>query len=239
MNISQSASSITVSTDRIYCIQKERNMFISGSLLLLTVLHQSFDASAFLATVPSCHPQKLLSQHQYPASTTLLSFDNDNDEGNTNTRRNALKTITFVPLAWIVQTATTNQPALAVKGIKPEAAFQSFREAQGELVTAAKTYLPTRDYEGMLEYLNEKAVNMNAFEANASALLASKKLDAESKKEIGTIRRYGVAADVLIMYGGLKEAVEQEDGGGTQKFLKRTLDSLSEVILICRSNGFE
>jgi hypothetical protein len=212
-------------------------MFISGILVLLTVLHQSFDASAFLATVPSCHPQKLLSQ-QYPASTTLLSLDNNCDEGNANTRRNALKTIAFIPLAWIVQAATTNQPALA-KGIQPEAAFQSFRNAQLELVTAAKTYLPTQDYEGMLNYLNENAVNMNAFEANSSALLASKRLDAESKKEIGTIRRYGVAADVLIMYGGLKAAVEQEDGGGTQQYLRRTLDSLSEVILICRSNGFE
>jgi hypothetical protein len=211
----------------------ERNMFISGILMLLTLLHQSFDASGFLmATVPSCHPQKLLSQH--PASTLLLA--NSDDEG--NTRRTVLKTMTSVPLAWIFQASTTNQPALA-KGIKPQAAFQSLRDAQQELITAAKTYLPTRDFEGMSSYLNEKAVNMNAFEANASALLESKRLDAESKKEIGTIRRYGVGADVIIMYGGLKAAVEEEDSGETQKYLKRTLDSLNEVILICRSNGFE
>jgi hypothetical protein len=210
-------------------------MFLSRILVLLTLLHQSFDASAFLATVPSCHPQKLQLLSQHPTST-LLSSGND-DEG--NTRRTVLKTITSVPFAWIFQASTTNQPALATKGIKPEAAFQSFKDAQRELVTAAKTYLPTRDFEGMRSYLNEDAVNMNAFETNASALLASKRLDAESKKEIGTIRRYGVGADVIIMYGGLKAAVEQESAGETQAYLKRTLDSLSEVILICRSNGFE
>jgi hypothetical protein len=206
-------------------------MFISG-IMLLTLLLQSFDAFGFLATVPSCHPHKLLSRH--PTSTLLLA----NGDAEDNTRRNVLKTMSFVPLAWIFQASTTNQPALA-KGIKPEVAFQSLKDAQQELITAAKTYLPTRDFEGMDSYLKEKAVNMNAFEANASALLESKRLDVESKKEIGTIRRYGVGADVIIMYGGLKAAVEQEDSGETQKYLKRTLDSLSEVILICRSNGFE
>lgn len=216
-------------------------------MLVLTLLHhQSFNASAFLflpSTVPSCHPQKLLSQ-KHPTSTLLSS--NTDDEGNNN-RRAVLKTITCVPLAWIFQASTTNQPALALlaknnkggRGIKPEAAFQSLKDAQQELITAAKTYLPTRDLEGMRSYLNENAVNMNAYEANASALLESKRLDAESKKEIGTIRRYGVGADVIIMYGGLKAAVEEEDAGEAQKYLKRTLDSLNEVILICRSNGFE
>jgi hypothetical protein len=213
-------------------------MFISGILVLLTVLHQSWDASAFLATVPSCHPQQKLLSQQYPASTALLSSDNADDEGLDTSRSVVLKTIAFVTQAWMIQAAVTSQPAFA-KGIKPEAAFQSFKDAQRELVTAAKTYLPTRDYEGMLVYLNENAVNMNAYEANASALLASKQLDAESKKEIGTIRRYGVGADVLIMYGGLKAAVEQEDGGGTQQYLQKTLDSLSEIILICRNNGFQ
>lgn len=205
-------------------------MYISGILVLFTFLHQSFDASGFLATVPSCH----ISRH--PTSTLLLA-NNNGDEA--NTRRSVLKTMTFVPLAWIFEASTTNQPALARGGIKPGAAFQSLKDAQQELITAAKTYLPTRDFEGMNLYLNEKAVNMNAFEANASALLKSDSLDSESKKEIGTIRRFGVGADVIIMYGGLKAAVESEDSGETAKYLKRTLDSLSEVILICRSNGFE
>ena len=52
---------------------------------------------------------------------------------------------------------------------------------------------------------------MNNYESNAQALLESKRLDAESKKDIGTIRRYGVGADVIIMYGGLKNEIDEEN----------------------------
>jgi hypothetical protein len=113
----------------------------------------------------------------------------------------------------------------------------------------------------MRTYLDERAVNMNNYESSAGALLESKRLDAESKRDIGTIRRYGVGADVIIMYGGLKselrgrgddenEEEEEEEvggggrgGGGTSgvevaKYLRRTADSLDEVLSICRNNGF-
>ena len=57
---------------------------------------------------------------------------------------------------------------------------------------------------------------------------------------IGTIRRYGVGADVIIMFGGLKAELEEEEinYGTVSKSLKRTIDSLDEVIAICKSNGF-
>jgi hypothetical protein len=73
------------------------------------------------------------------------------------------------------------------------------------------------------------------------ALLASKRLDTESKKEIGTIRRYGVGADVMIMYGGLRSELDDNEypnGGEVQKYLTRSLDSLQEIIVICQNNGF-
>jgi hypothetical protein len=72
------------------------------------------------------------------------------------------------------------------------------------------------------------------------ALLTSKRLDNESKKEIGTIRRYGVGADVIIMYGGLRSELDDNEypnGSEVQKYLTRTLDSLQEVIVICQNNG--
>ena len=72
-------------------------------------------------------------------------------------------------------------------------------------------------------------------------MLESKRLDVESKKEIGTIRRYGVGADVMIMYGGLRSELENSDypnPSEVQKFLTRSLDSLQEVIVICQNNGF-
>ena len=94
----------------------------------------------------------------------------------------------------------------------------------------------------MREYFADESLNMNKYEENASALLASKQLDSESKVAIGTIRRYGVGADVVIMYGGLKGEIDEENESlnfsTVSKMMKQTMDSLDEVIAICRSNGF-
>lgn len=92
----------------------------------------------------------------------------------------------------------------------------------------------------MKDYLSDPSLNINNYEENAGVLLASKQLDAESKKEIGTIRRYGVGADVIIMFGSVKAELEEEEAnfGALSKSLKRTMDSLDEVIAICKSNGF-
>ena len=152
-------------------------------------------------------------------------------------RRNALKIIASVPTFW----ATSTRIVFAAK-IKPDDAFASLVKARKELQAVGETYLPKRDWEGLRTYLEQDAVNLNAYEANAGALLESKRLDAESKKDIGTIRRYGVGADVIIMYGGLKNEVGEENenpnGSEIAKYLRRTADSLDEVIAICRSNGF-
>eukprot|EP00563_Minutocellus_polymorphus_P018463 CAMPEP_0197726430 /NCGR_PEP_ID=MMETSP1434-20131217/15624_1 /TAXON_ID=265543 /ORGANISM="Minutocellus polymorphus, Strain CCMP3303" /LENGTH=233 /DNA_ID=CAMNT_0043312367 /DNA_START=25 /DNA_END=726 /DNA_ORIENTATION=- len=152
-------------------------------------------------------------------------------------RRNALKIIATLPTFWVLQ----SDVSCAAK-IKPDDAFASLVKARKELQTAGETYLPKRDWEGLRTFLDQDAINMNAYEANAGALLESKMLDAESKKDIGTIRRYGVGADVIIMYGGLKNEVDEENenpnGSEIGKYLRRTADSLDEVIAICRSNGF-
>ena len=58
-----------------------------------------------------------------------------------------------------------------------------------------------------------------------------------------------MGADVIIMYGGLKgelEVDEDSDDGeskvvspaGVEKYLRRTVESLDEVLAICRNNGF-
>jgi len=155
-----------------------------------------------------------------------------------SSRRHALAIMTTaIPSIWTVQTP----PSLAAK-LRPDDAYANLVKARAELQLAGKTYLPARDWEGLRTYLAEGATNMNAYEANAQALLESKRLDAESKKDIGTIRRYGVGADVIIMYGGLKGEVDEENespnGGDIAKYLKNTGNALDEVIAICRSNGF-
>ena len=61
-----------------------------------------------------------------------------------------------------------NNPALAAStSIKPNDGYQGLLKAREELVAAAKTYLPNRDYDGMRTFLAEEAVNMNNYESNA------------------------------------------------------------------------
>jgi len=129
--------------------------------------------------------------------------------------------------------------------MKPDAAFEGLLKAREELVEGARTYLPKRDYAGLRDYLSPDdedgpARHMNNFELYASALLSSNRLDAESKKSIGTIRTYGVGADVSMMYGGLQAALQDDPPrtGDVDRYIANTLDSLTEVISICRGNGF-
>ena len=135
-------------------------------------------------------------------------------------------------------------PSNANAKLDPDTAYLNLRAAREELVVAGRKYFPKRDLEGLRDYLENEAVNMNNYEINAQALLESKRLDAESKKEIGTIRRYGVGADVIIMYGGLKSEISEDNDPinfkEAEKYYVRTLDALEEVIAICRSNkGFK
>lgn len=160
---------------------------------------------------------------------------------NSPTTRRAAFAKASIPVvsAWAAIMTTSPNSADAASKIPPDTAYQNLLKARDELVVAAKKYLPTKDYEGLHDYLEDEAANINNFEANAQALLTSNRLDNESKKAIGTIRTYGVGADVLIMYGGLRAAIDDNDSTGVPKYLTRTLDSLQEVIVICRNNGFD
>ena len=138
---------------------------------------------------------------------------------------------------------TTNVPIVHAKSgssISPDEAFENLILGREELITVAKKYLAKRDLEGMRDYLEDVSRQINQYETNAQVLLSSKRLDVESKKAIGTIRRYGVGADVMIMYGGLRAELDDTESANfneVQKYLVKTLDSLEEVIVICRSNG--
>ena len=128
--------------------------------------------------------------------------------------------------------------------ITPDKAYANLVAARDELIEAAQKYLAKADWDGLIEYLQDPDRQINQYETNANVLLTSKRLDIESKKAIGTIRRYGVGADVLIMYGGLRAELESPMGdmpnmSAVQSYMVKTLDSLEEVIVICRSNGFD
>ena len=145
----------------------------------------------------------------------------------------------FISLAFLIQDAHVAEAKISVK---PGAAFENLVKAREELVLASEKYLTKKDYNGMREYFADERLNINNYEENANVLLSSKQLDAESKKEIGTIRRYGVGADVIIMYGGVKVEIDEDNDAPNydtvSKSLQRTIQSLDEVITICRGNGF-
>eukprot|EP00629_Pelagomonadales_sp_RCC1024_P016189 CAMPEP_0119267056 /NCGR_PEP_ID=MMETSP1329-20130426/5338_1 /TAXON_ID=114041 /ORGANISM="Genus nov. species nov., Strain RCC1024" /LENGTH=160 /DNA_ID=CAMNT_0007266965 /DNA_START=44 /DNA_END=523 /DNA_ORIENTATION=+ len=69
---------------------------------------------------------------------------------------------------------------------------------------------------------------IKAFEENATIVVQAPTLSAEDKKAIGTIRRYGVAADVIIMIGGLAEALDNGDARGSKSYLAKAKGSLDE-----------
>lgn len=175
-----------------------------------------------------------VSAFQTPMFATIATAPNkDAVAALDSTRRAGLISIAFIPFL---------APSMALAKLSPDDAYANLRAAREELVVAGRTYFPKRDFDGLREYLDTKAVNMNNYETNAQTLLESKRLDAESKKDIGTIRRYGVGADVMIMYGGLRAEISEDNDmvsySEVEKYYVRTLDSLEEVISICQSNGF-
>jgi len=68
---------------------------------------------------------------------------------------------------------SSSSPSSRKRKINPQTAFNSLLKAQDELRIAAREYLVKGDYEGLRTYLLEEASNMNQFEMNAQALLAS------------------------------------------------------------------
>mmetsp|Transcript_5267 Transcript_5267/g.13290 ORF Transcript_5267/g.13290 Transcript_5267/m.13290 type:complete len:249 (-) Transcript_5267:69-815(-) len=163
-------------------------------------------------------------------------------------RRTLLKKIRTAPAAVITSTLVSskhvcNAATSSKRNTDPEVAYSNLRKAREELAVAGRTYFPKRDWEGLREYLSNEDFYINNYDENANALLTSKRLDTESKQAIGTIRRYGVGADVIIMYGGLKAELSEENerpnSAEIEKYYIKTLDSLEEVIAIVRSNpGF-
>ena len=91
---------------------------------------------------------------------------------------------------------------------------------------------------------------ISKFEPDILIILGSDAISAQDKKDIGTIRRYGVGADVLIMLGGLKEelgggkeeGVEDDseaatvNGSQVKFFISRSKASMDEVLLILKAN---
>ncbi len=136
------------------------------------------------------------------------------------------------------QFSGASKSPLALKD--PRVAFEGLLAAKEELARA-KSMAAKDDINGLRAFLNDEAKNLNGFEGNALSVVNSKQLDADDKKAIGTIRRYGSGADVLIMFGGAVSELnenDEPDKAAIVKFLQRADESLSEVILVCQNAGF-
>jgi len=65
-------------------------------------------------------------------------------------------------------------------------------------------------------------------------LVQSTVLDGPDKIAIGSKRRYGVGADVLIMLGGLLNAASEEDGPGALSFTTKAAAAIDEILAIAK-----
>lgn len=230
------------------CSFKRSCEMLGFAFLLVLNLHSpALDVAAFSPVVTGRTTKRtLVLSVAIPSTNTCDPTEGKNDDFLSSSRRSILMqtiatacgamTTTLMPLPNVCNAASKSN-------IDPDTAYINLRKAREELVTAGRTYFPKRDWDGLREFLDNEDSYINNYDTNASALLTSKRLDAESKQAIGTIRRYGVGADVIIMYGGLKaelaEDNERPNPAEIEKYYIKTLDSLEEVIAIVRSNpGF-
>lgn len=92
-------------------------------------------------------------------------------------RRYLIQKFTWTSILW----SQTVDKASAKVMVKPDTAFRTLVQSREELEYVKKTFLVNKDYDGMRDYLSDSSLNVNNYEENATALLTSKQLDAESK----------------------------------------------------------
>ena len=127
------------------------------------------------------------------------------------------------------------QPALAANRVNSKedasAAVGRIRVARAALddVSAAIASKSFEDAQALLE-----SPSITGFEKDCTILVQSTVLPSDEKKAIGTIRRYGVGADVVIMLGGLSNAVSENDARGAADFAVKAKAALDELLVIVR-----
>ena len=99
---------------------------------------------------------------------------------------------------------------------------------------AADKLVSAGDWKALKSLMDSAPVS--SFEENALVLVQSKALSPDDVKAIGTIKRYGVGADVIIMLGGLSAAAGNADAGNAKSYLAKAKASLDEILVICKGN---
>ena len=129
-----------------------------------------------------------------------------------------------------VSTPSFNKNLSPADGKKAAVQILAARRA----LDSADTLVSASDFAALQNLLS--AAPVSAFEENALVLVQSKAFGLDDVKQIGTIKRYGVGADVIIMLGGLGTAAINSDAGNAKSYLAKAKESLDEILVICKAN---
>lgn len=179
-------------------------------------------ASALIATAPLA---AALPAHAYapPPQAFADEDESDNDE---------------IPDVRSGRPAPVKTEQPKKKDYTPEDGRTAFKDivASRKVLDKADALLASKDYASVSALLD--AAPVSSFSDNALILLNSKAIkDPDAIKQIGTIKRYGVGADVSIMLGGLGNAARGSDATETRCYLDKAKSSLDELIIIGKGAG--
>jgi len=124
---------------------------------------------------------------------------------------------------------------------KPTYSAADVKYAYADLVAARQglstidRLLGAQDFAAVAPLLGKPP--FSSAENNLLTLVQGPTLGPNEKKQIGTIKRYGVGADVLIMLGGLADAVDSLDGAKAKGFSEKAKNALDEVLVLCKESG--
>ena len=127
------------------------------------------------------------------------------------------------------------QPALAANRVygkeDASAAVGRIRVARATL-DQVSTAIASKSFDDAQALLESPPIT--GFEKDCTILVQSTVLASEDKIAIGTIRRYGVGADVSIMIGGLANAVSESNARGAADYAVKAKAALDELLVIVR-----
>ncbi|CAM9263783.1 unnamed protein product [Ectocarpus sp. 4 AP-2014] len=150
-------------------------------------------------------------------------------------RREAISKVSLAGAAAAVLAKPSGAFAAAGKVNKSlgQESFRRIRDARQQL-DLVDVPLRSRKFEEVQEVLDSGATV--DLEASLVGLVKSNSLPADDRLAVGTIRRYGLAADALIALGGLSAAARDGDGGEARRMLTLTKESLNDILTIGVNN---
>lgn len=125
-------------------------------------------------------------------------------ENQVNNVQNNLKNVLFTTL---ISTASIPSISLAAQGAIKTSTLEESKEAVKSIqlvlenVNSFDKLAETKEFDKIAELLSSKP--FQAFSDSCQTLVRSEAISAEDKVALGTIKRYGIVADAIIMIGGI------------------------------------